>query len=174
MYMETFTSSPYFLAAGRLRISSRQDSQCLAGGHATVDGDGAGVGDGAAAGAGVEDLADGAGAAAQEAGILEVLGVVLGVEHLDETLDVGRLVAAVVVEGADVGDDVGHLVDGVVAAVGSGAVAGGAVNVDTDLHAAAVTAIDAAVGGFGGYHKFGLQPVFVVDVLPAQTVAVLF
>ncbi len=27
MYMETFTSSPYFLAAGRLRISSRQDSQ---------------------------------------------------------------------------------------------------------------------------------------------------
>lgn len=27
MYMETFTSSPYFLADGRLRISSRQDSQ---------------------------------------------------------------------------------------------------------------------------------------------------
>ncbi len=27
MYMETFTSSPYFLMAGSSRISSRQDSQ---------------------------------------------------------------------------------------------------------------------------------------------------
>ena len=44
----------------------------LAGGHAPVDGDGAGVRHGAAGGRGVEDLADGAGAAAQEAGILEV------------------------------------------------------------------------------------------------------
>ena len=146
----------------------------LAGGHATVDGDGAGVSDSAAAGAGVEDLADGAGAAAQEAGVLVVLGVVLGVEHLDEALDVGRLVAAVVVEGADVGDDVGHLVDGIVAAVGGRAVAGGAVNVDADLHAAAVTAIDAAVGGLGGNDELGLNAVLVVDVLPAHAVAVLF
>ena len=146
----------------------------LTGGHTTVDGDGAGVSDSATAGAGVEDLADGAGAAAQEAGILVVLGVVLGIEHLDEALDVGRLVAAVVVEGADVGDDVGHLVDGVVAAVGSGAVAGGAVNVDADLHATAVTAIDAAVGGLGGNDELGLNAVLVVDVLPAHAVAVLF
>ena len=146
----------------------------LTGGHATVDGDGAGISHGATAGAGVEDLADGAGAAAQEAGVLEVLGVVLGVEHLDETLDVGRLVAAVVVEGADVGDDVGHLVNGVIAAVGSGAVAGGAVNVDANLHAAAVTAVDAAVGGLGGNDELGLNAVLVVDVLPAHAVAVLF
>ena len=152
----------------------------LAGGHAAVDGDRAAVGHGAAAGTGIEDLRDGAGAAAQEARVLEVLGVVLGVEHLDEALDVGGLVAAVVVEGADVGDDVGHLVDGVVAAVGRGAVAGDAVDVHADLHAAAVAAVDAAVGGLGGDDELnlltgvlGTVEVLVDDVLPAHAVAVL-
>ncbi len=171
--METFTSSPYFLRPAGCG-SPQAGLTGLAGGHAAVDGDGAGVSDSAAAGAGVEDLGDGAGAAAEEAGILEVLGVVLGVEHLDEALDVGRLVAAVVVQGADVGDDVGHLVDGVVAAIRSGAVAGGAVNVDADLHAAAVTTVDAAVGGLGGDDELRLDAVLVVDVLPAHAVAVLF
>ena len=61
----------------------------LAGGHAAVDGDGAGVSHGAARGAGVEDLRDGAGPAAQEASVLVVLGVVLGVEHLDEAANLG-------------------------------------------------------------------------------------
>ena len=146
----------------------------LACGHAAVDGDGAGVSHGAARGAGVEDLGDGAGAAAQEAGVLVVLGVVLGIEHLDEALDGGGLVGAVVVEGADVGDDVGHLVDGVVAALGRGAVTGDALHVHANLHAAAVTTVDAAVGGLGGDDELGLDAVLVVDVLPAHAVAVLF
>ena len=47
-------------------------------------------------------------------------------------------------------------------------------NVDADLHAAAVTAIDAAVGGLGGNDELGLNAVLVVDVLPAHAVAVLF
>ena len=59
----------------------------LARGHAAVDGDRAGVGDSAAARAGVEDLAGGAGAAAEEARVFPMLGVVLRVEHLDKALD---------------------------------------------------------------------------------------
>ena len=47
-------------------------------------------------------------------------------------------------------------------------------NVDADLHAAAVTAVDAAVGGLGGNDELGLNAVLVVDVLPAHAVAVLF
>ena len=47
-------------------------------------------------------------------------------------------------------------------------------HVDADLHAAAVTAIDAAVGGLGGNDELGLNAVLVVDVLPAHAVAVLF
>ena len=47
-------------------------------------------------------------------------------------------------------------------------------NIDADLHAAAVTAIDAAVGGLSGNDELGLNAVLVVDVLPAHAVAVLF
>ena len=101
----------------------------LASGHAAVDGDGAGVSHSAAAGGGVENLAGGAGAAAQETGVLVVLGVVLGVEHLHEALDFLVVGVVVLVEGADVLEDVGHLVDGVVAALGGGAVAGDALPV---------------------------------------------
>ncbi len=50
----------------------------------------------------------------------------------------------------------------------------GALDVHADLHAAAVTAVDAAVGGLGGDDELGLDAVLVVDVLPAHAVAVLF
>ena len=153
----------------------------LAGGHAAVDGDGAGVGNGAAGGRGIEDLGGGAGAAAQETGVLVVGGVVLGIQHLDQALDLGALFGVVLVQGADVLENVGHLVDGVVAALGSGTVAGNALDVHADLHTAAVTAVDAAVGGLGGDDEFNLLlldalggEVLVDDVLPAHAVAVLF
>ena len=152
----------------------------LAGGHAAVDGDGAGVGHGAAAGGGVEDLGGGAGAPAQEAGVLKVLGVVLGVQHLHQSLDLHGLVGGVLVEGAHVLEDVGHLVDGVVAPLRSGAVAGDALHVHADLHAAPVAPVDAAVSGLGGHHELHLLLAdalggeeLVDDVLPAHAVAVL-
>ena len=147
----------------------------LAGSHAAVDGDGAGVRHSAAGGRGVEDLAGGAGAPAQEPGVLVVLGVVLGVEHLHEALDLGGVSVVILVEGADILENVGHLVDGVVAALGSGAVAGNALDIHPDLHTAAVTAVDAAVGGLGGDDEldfllglFLVGKILVDDVLPAH------
>ena len=65
------------LAGGQILDLLQAGLVGLAGGHAAVDGDGAGVGHSAAGGRGVEDLAGGAGAAAEEAGVLVVLGVVL-------------------------------------------------------------------------------------------------
>ena len=152
----------------------------LARGHAAVDGDGAGVRHGAAAGGGVEDLAGGAGAPAQEAGVLPVLGIVLRVQHLDQALDLLIVGGVVLVEVPDVQQDLGHLVDGVVAPLRGGAVAADPVDVHPDLHAAPVAPVDAAVGGLGGDHKLDLAPgvlgsveVFVDDGLPAHAVAVL-
>jgi len=109
-----------------------------------------------------------------------VLGIVLRVEHLDKTLDLLVVGSVVLVEVADVEDDLGHLVDGVVAALGRGAVAGDAVHIDADLHTAAVAAIDAAVGRLGGDDELdlaagvlGAVEVFIDDGLPAHAVAVL-
>ena len=70
--------------------------------------------------------------------------------------------------------------DGVVAALGGGAVAADAVHVDADLHAAAVAAVDASVGRLGGDDELdllarilGAAEILVDDGLPAHTVAVL-
>ena len=153
----------------------------LAGGHAAVDGDSAAIGNGAAGGRGVEDLAGGAGAAAQETGIFPMLGIELGIQHLHQAVDLGGAVSGILVEVTDVLNDLGHLVNGVVAALGSGAVAGHAVHIHADLHAAAVTAVDTAVGRLGGNDELdlvasvlGTVEVLVHDGLPAHTVAVLF
>lgn len=67
----------------------------LPGGHAAVDGDGAGVGHGAAAGGGAEDLGGGAGAPAQEPGVLVMLRVILGIQHLHQTPDLHCIVGGV-------------------------------------------------------------------------------
>ena len=153
----------------------------LAGRHAAVNGDGAGVRNCAAGRGGVEDLAGGAGAAAEEAGVFVMLGVVLRVEHLDKTLDLLVVGSVVLVEIADVQDDLSHLVDRVVAALRSGAMAGDAVHVNADFHSAAMAAVDAAVGRLGGDDELdlaacvlGAVKVFVDDGLPAHAVAVLF
>ena len=168
------------LAGGQILDLLQAGLVGLARSHAAVDGDGAGVRNSAAGGRGVEDLAGGAGAAAEEAGILPVLGIVLRVEHLHEALDFLVVAGVVLIEVADVEQDLSHLVNGVVAALGRGAVAGDAVHIDADLHAAAVTAVDAAVGGLGGDDELdlvacvlGTLEVFVDDGLPAHTVAVL-
>ena len=110
-----------------------------------------------------------------------MLGVVLRVEHLDKALDLLVVAGVVLVEIADVQDDLRHLVDRVVAALGRGAVAGNTVHVDADLHTAAMAAIDAAVGRLGGDDELDLvsgvfraAKVFIDDGLPAHAVAVLF
>ena len=105
--------------------------------------------------------------------------MILGIEHLHEALDLVVVRVVVLLEGTDVLQNVGHLVDGVVAPLGGGAVAGDAVDVHPDLHAAPVAPVDAAVGGLGGDHELdaalglGLAEVLVDDVLPAEAVAVL-
>ena len=153
----------------------------LTSGHTTVDGDGAGVSNSAARGRGEVDLRSGASTAAQETSILVVVGVVLGIQHLDQTLDLGLVSSVVLVQSTNVLQDVSHLVDSVVAAVGSGAVAGDTLDVNTDLHTAAMATVDAAVGGLGGDNELNLLlldallgEVLVNNVLPAHAVAVLF
>ena len=117
------------LHAGQLPDLLQAGVPGLPGGHAPVDGDGAAVRHRAAGGRGVEDLADGAGATAQELGVLIVLRVELRIQHLHQAFDrVGGTVAALI-QGPDVLEDVGHLVDGVVPPLGGGAVAGDALHV---------------------------------------------
>ena len=110
-----------------------------------------------------------------------MLGVILGIQHLHQTLDLLIVACVVLVEVTDVQQDLCHLVDGVVAALGSRAVAGDAADIHTDLHTTAVTAIDTAVGRLGGDDKLdlaacilGAVKVLIDDGLPAHTVAVLF
>ena len=108
-------------------------------------------------------------------------GIEFGIEHLHQALDaVGGAVAALV-QSPDVLEDVGHLVNGVVAPLRRAAVAADALHVHPDLHAAPVAPVDAAVGGLGGHHELDLAAgvllaleVLVDDVLPAHAVTVLF
>ena len=109
-----------------------------------------------------------------------MLGVERGIQHLHQALDGVGGTVAVFVQGPNVLEDVGHLVDGVVAPVGGGAVAGNALHVHPDFHAAPVAPVDAAVGGLGGDDELdlaagvlGTLEVLVDDVLPAHAVAVL-
>ncbi|MPM23445.1 hypothetical protein SDC9_69918 [bioreactor metagenome] len=146
----------------------------FAGGHTAVNGNGAAVRNRAAGGGGVKNLRNGAGAAAKEARVLVMIRVELGVEHLDEPFDFVALRAAVGVERFNLLDDFGHLVNGVVAAFRRAAVAGDAGNVHADFHASAMPAVNAAVGRFSGNNKLRRNAVFLMDVLPAEAVAVLF
>ena len=152
----------------------------LAGGHAAIHGNGAAIRHSAAGGRGIEDLGHGAGATAQELSVLGVLRVEFRIQHFHEPLDLIGGAVAVFVESADVLENIGHFVDGVVSPLRSGAVAGDALHIHADLHAAPVTPVDAAVGRLGGDHELDLAPGvlgtvedLVDDVLPAHTVAVL-
>ena len=59
----------------------------FSGGHTAVDGDGAAVRHGTATGGGMEDLADGAGAASQELGILIMVRIEFGIQHFYQALN---------------------------------------------------------------------------------------
>ena len=153
-----------FLQAGLVGLACR---------HAAVDRDRAAVRDSAAARGGIEDLGNRAGSSSEESCIFIILRIVFRVKHLGQTADHGAFGAVVVVQGPDVVYDVRHLVDGVVAALRSGAVAGNSLHIDADLHASALSSVDTAVRRFRGDDKLRSDLVLVDDVLPAQSVAVL-
>ena len=96
------------------------------------------------------------------------------IEHFYQTLDFRRVGGVIFIEGPDVLDDVGHLVNGVVTAFRCRTVAGNALDVDADFHAAALTAVDAAVGRFRRDDEVRADLIFVDDVLPAEAVTVFF
>ena len=52
--------------------------------------------------------------------------------------------------------------------------AGNALNVNADFHTASLSAVDTAVCRLCGYYEIGTDLILVDDILPAQTVAVLF
>ena len=169
------------LAGGQILDLLQAGEVSLACGHAAVDGDSAAIRNSAAGGRGVENLRGGAGTAAEETSILVMVGVVLRIEHLDEALDLLVVSGVVLVEVTDVEEDLSHLMDGVVTTLGSGAVAGNAADIDTDLHTAAMATVDAAVGRLGGDDEFDLASsvfrtvkVLIDDGLPAHAVAVFF
>ncbi len=103
-----------------------------------------------------------------------MIRIVLRAEHLGQALDGSGFSAVVIIQGAYILDDIGHLVDCVVSALRSAAVAGNSVNIHADLHTASVSSVDAAVRGLCGDNEFRTDLVLVDDVLPAQTVTVLF
>ena len=103
-----------------------------------------------------------------------MLRVVFRAQHLNKALDIGVFVTAVVVQGTNISDDVSHLVDCVGTTLRCGTMAGNALNVYTDFHTSAMSTVDTAIGRLGRDYELRNDFVFVVDVLPAHTVAVLF
>ena len=90
---------------------------CLSCSHSAVDGNGAAVGNGASGWRCVENLAYGAGSAAEESGILEVFGVVLGIQHLDKTLDLDTFIRRILIQCSDILKDIRHLEDCIVSSL---------------------------------------------------------
>ena len=144
---------------------------CLACRHPAVERDCTGIRDRTATRRCEEDLRAGNCAAPKEICLL-IFGVVLFVQHFCEPLDFW-VVGRIFVQCADVPEDVGHLVDGIVAALGCTAVAGDALCLDADLHAAPLTTVDAAVRRLRRYDKCGAYLILLDDVLPAEAVTVL-
>ena len=103
-----------------------------------------------------------------------MLRVVFRAQHLNKPLDVGVFVTAVVVQGTNISNDVSHLVDSVGTTLRCGTMAGNALNVYTDFHTSAMSTVDTTIGRLGRDYELRNNFVFVVDVLPAHTIAVLF
>ena len=103
-----------------------------------------------------------------------MLRVVFRAQHLNKALDVGVFVTAVVVQGTNISNDVSHLVDSVGTTLRCGTMAGNALNVYTDFHTSAMSTVDTTIGRLGRDYELRNNFVFVVDVLPAHTIAVLF
>ena len=105
------------LAGGQVADFFEAGIPGLTGSHAAVKGYGAGIRYSAAGGRSIEYLGSCDGAAAQEACIFPMLGIVFGVQHLHKSLYLGGIGGVVLVECAHVLQNVRHLVDGVVAAL---------------------------------------------------------
>src|ERR1019366_429377 len=91
----------------------------------------------------------------------------------DRALPEERVRAQPLVQLLDLERDAGDLVDGVVPALGRRAVAAAPLDLDADLHAAPVAAVDVEVRGLGDHDELRPDAVLAEDVLPAQAVAVL-
>ncbi len=101
-----------------------------------------------------------------------MLRVVFRIQHPDKAFDGCGLVAAVIVERSDIGNDIRHLVNRVVSAFRSGAVAADAVDIDADFHSSSVASVDAAVRRFCRNDEFRTNAGLVDNVLPAKAVTV--
>ena len=102
------------------------------------------------------------------------MGIVLLIQHLYQALYFGAFLCIIFIECADILKDIGHLVDRVVTALRSGAVAGNTLYVYTDFHTSSLAAVDSAVSRLCGDNEFRTNLVFVDNVLPAETVTVFF
>ena len=103
-----------------------------------------------------------------------MLRIVFRAQHLNKALDIGIFVTAVVVQGTNISNDICHLVDCVRTTLRCGTMAGNALHVYTDLHTSAMSAVDTAIGRLGRDYELRNDFIFIVDVLPAHTIAVLF
>ncbi len=90
------------------------------------------------------------------------------------TLAEELIILEALVELLDLESHFGGHVDSVFPALGSGTVAGDPAEVDRDLHAAAVSAVDVEVGRLGADHEVRLDLLFFDDPVPAETIAILF
>src|ERR1700688_1697727 len=92
--------------------------------------------------------------------------------HGNRTLAEERVVFEAGVQLLDFFDDAAHLVDRVIAALGRAGVAGLAAQVNFDLHAAAMAAVNPQLARLGDHHAIGANAVLFEDVEPWQAVAV--
>ena len=78
------------------------------------------------------------------------------------------------VERLNLLQDIRHFIDGVLSTLRSGAVAADARRLHHDFHAAALTAVNAAIRRLGADDKFGAEFPLLDNVLPAKPIAILF
>ena len=146
---------------------------CLTEGHAAVQRYGAGVSNCTAAWRSIEDLGCCNSSASKETSLFPVF-VVFWIQHFYKTFDLCSVFCIVFVQCTDVLKNVSHFVDCVVSTLRSRTVAGNTFHVYTDFHTSSLSAVDTAVCRLCRYDEFRANLVFVDDVLPAESVAILF
>ncbi len=70
--------------------------------------------------------------------------------------------------------DTRHFIDGIVAALRRRTVTAHPLDMHLHLHAAAMAAVDVHVGRLGDHHQLRPDFLFLDEMLPAQSVAILF
>ena len=101
-----------FLDGGQIADFLQARFSRFASGHSAIERNGARVGDGATARRREEDFRRRNRTTTQELGVFPK-GIVFGIEHLDQALDLGAVGGIVFVERTNVLDDVGHFMDGI-------------------------------------------------------------